>query len=414
MWVDTILFAARHHASHDDGAGAILGLLVIVVLFIVFAFRASTARYDLIQRNGLPYCPRCNRQVSLRREFCRACGYRFVTYGSSPSEPPEPSPAERAQGRSLRAWKQHLADEEARQGEEVRRRAAQEEAKRHTLAGLDIEIGDGPPPLPKARDSLMDRYRALSDLAQAAVIGLMIALPVVIVLVLAFNLSKADPPAPEPNPVLPAWTPTLPADATVYVTRRGTRYHKESCAQLVGIGMPLAFREAVRQFVPCRECWIDPVPAVVDPPAKPKADPEGVKPIAADVASPKADEETAPPPVVPGAPAAPAPVVAAPAGPAPPPRVVAVAPAPAPPPRVVVAAPPSGPPVRVPPVRAPRRDYRRTARVEYREDIPTPRAIETHFGSTPTGIPTYVGPRGGIYHYSPSGRKVYASSRRRR
>ena len=31
----------------------------------------------------------------------------------------------------------------------------------------------------------------------------------------------------------------------------------------------------------------------------------------------------------------------------------------------------------------------------------------TPYGTTATGIPTYVGPRGGVYHYSASGKKVY-------
>ncbi len=31
----------------------------------------------------------------------------------------------------------------------------------------------------------------------------------------------------------------------------------------------------------------------------------------------------------------------------------------------------------------------------------------TPYSTTATGIPTYVGPRGGVYHYSPSGKKVY-------
>ena len=42
---------------------------------------------------------------------------------------------------------------------------------------------------------------------------------------------------------------------------------------------------------------------------------------------------------------------------------------------------------------------------------------ETPSGTTATGIPTYVGPRGGVYHYSKSGNKVYkrrsGGSRRR-
>ncbi len=32
----------------------------------------------------------------------------------------------------------------------------------------------------------------------------------------------------------------------------------------------------------------------------------------------------------------------------------------------------------------------------------------TTFGTTATDIPTYVGPRGGVYHYSASGKKVYS------
>ena len=33
-------------------------------------------------------------------------------------------------------------------------------------------------------------------------------------------------------------------------------------------------------------------------------------------------------------------------------------------------------------------------------------------GTTATGIPTYVGPRGEVYHYSISGKKVYERRRR--
>jgi hypothetical protein len=33
-------------------------------------------------------------------------------------------------------------------------------------------------------------------------------------------------------------------------------------------------------------------------------------------------------------------------------------------------------------------------------------------GTTATGIPTYVGPRGEVYHYSMSGKKVYERRRR--
>jgi|SRR5271157_2597409 len=36
---------------------------------------------------------------------------------------------------------------------------------------------------------------------------------------------------------------------------------------------------------------------------------------------------------------------------------------------------------------------------------------DTPYGTTATGIPTYVGPRGGVYHYSKSGKKVYERRR---
>jgi len=35
----------------------------------------------------------------------------------------------------------------------------------------------------------------------------------------------------------------------------------------------------------------------------------------------------------------------------------------------------------------------------------------TPYGTTATGVPTYVGPRGGVYHYSKSGKKVYERRR---
>jgi len=48
------------------------------------------------------------------------------------------------------------------------------------------------------------------------------------------------------------------------------------------------------------------------------------------------------------------------------------------------------------------------------EEYPAPPSVanqapsgDTPSGTTATGIPTYVGPRGGVYHYSASGNKVY-------
>jgi hypothetical protein len=52
------------------------------------------------------------------------------------------------------------------------------------------------------------------------------------------------------------------------------------------------------------------------------------------------------------------------------------------------------------------------------EEHPSPPSVagrapsgDTASGTTATGIPTYVGPRGGVYHYSKSGKKVYERRR---
>ncbi len=45
-------------------------------------------------------------------------------------------------------------------------------------------------------------------------------------------------------------------------------------------------------------------------------------------------------------------------------------------------------------------------------DETTVRSPETSAGSTANGIPLHVGPRGGVYHYSTSGKKVYERKRR--
>jgi hypothetical protein len=50
---------------------------------------------------------------------------------------------------------------------------------------------------------------------------------------------------------------------------------------------------------------------------------------------------------------------------------------------------------------------------EPKREEPGPQApAESSYGTTATGIPTYVGPRGGVYHYSTSAKKVYERRRR--
>jgi hypothetical protein len=71
---------------------------------------------------------------------------------------------------------------------------------------------------------------------------------------------------------------------------------------------------------------------------------------------------------------------------------------------------PSLPPPPSPRAESATRTTEETGTVSSAPDQPKPR--EAPYGTTVTGIPTYVGPRGGVYHYSPSGRKVYERRRK--
>jgi hypothetical protein len=44
--------------------------------------------------------------------------------------------------------------------------------------------------------------------------------------------------------------------------------------------------------------------------------------------------------------------------------------------------------------------------------LPQRNSTSSSLGTTPTGIPLHMGPRGGIYHYSKSGKKVYERKRK--
>lgn len=52
---------------------ALIGLAVYICMLI------DESKLHVVFRDGLPFCPRCNRQVSLRRQVCRACGLDLRT-----------------------------------------------------------------------------------------------------------------------------------------------------------------------------------------------------------------------------------------------------------------------------------------------------------------------------------------------
>ena len=65
-----LLIAARN-------ADAEIGVFLIVVfggIILCVVMAAAETKISVVMKNGLPHRPFCGRQVSLRRNWCRACG----------------------------------------------------------------------------------------------------------------------------------------------------------------------------------------------------------------------------------------------------------------------------------------------------------------------------------------------------
>ena len=187
MWGDAVVFAAKH-GNQASGAEVLIGIVFIVIVAIIVMAEAS-ARYDLNVRNGLPYCPQCNRQVSYRRDYCRACGYRFKTYGPVETEP---GPAEITRQRSEAAWKHHLDEEALRKRREERQRRELESAERAALKARKKQERDKAYRAMGIEPGPLAWYWAQPDLVQALLLGLVIASPVVLILTLVFLFAKAS------------------------------------------------------------------------------------------------------------------------------------------------------------------------------------------------------------------------------
>ena len=89
---DSVLFAS-HSSEYATDSFILLPFLILFVVFIVVvaaALPSTKMTTNVNAKNGLPYCPRCNRQVSYRRDNCRACGFVFRTPVTTNSFRPEP------------------------------------------------------------------------------------------------------------------------------------------------------------------------------------------------------------------------------------------------------------------------------------------------------------------------------------
>jgi hypothetical protein len=196
-----MILAARGQAS---GAEIVIGLVIILVVALIAIVMGASAHYDVLIKNGLPYCPRCNRQVTYRRDHCRACGYKYKTYGGPPGDPA----AQQPNSRQLAERKRVAQLQEFERSKKERLAGAENAARRAERDKAYIAMGIQPGPWAwrtarrAARRAERDEayrargiepgpwawYQALPAVQQAIILGLAFGLPTGMILILIFHL----------------------------------------------------------------------------------------------------------------------------------------------------------------------------------------------------------------------------------
>lgn len=151
----------------------VLGLFIVLLAMAIVVSVRGEANYDVLTKNGAPYCPRCNRQVSSRRDYCRCCGYQFVTYGPSPEEARITRADEQRRQREVaekRSQRKRLAEDSRKAREEARKLRQIEWDKYYLRRG----IVPGP----------LAWYHVLPEWAQPILLGLAFGIPIAGLLVL--------------------------------------------------------------------------------------------------------------------------------------------------------------------------------------------------------------------------------------
>lgn len=173
MIASLVLLAKRSGSSPEE---IVFGLMLVLGALAIVAIVASIngeAHYDVRTRNGAPYCPRCNRQVSYRRDHCRCCGYQFVSYGPSAEEV-----------RIKHAEEQRRREDEAQEKLQKKRLAAESRKlreERRMLRQVEWDryfLRRGIEPGPLAW------YYVLPEWAQPILLGLALGIPIAGLLVL--------------------------------------------------------------------------------------------------------------------------------------------------------------------------------------------------------------------------------------
>jgi hypothetical protein len=184
MLSDVLIFAAKHQESPEL---ALFLLAVAIIIGVIAVIGSINKTKYAVWRNGLPYCPRCGIQVSLKasRTHCRSCGHNLTqpptTLTSAPTSAQQSRIVQVARIRLLEKERQRRArmerlrqleeDRQKRDAEGIALRAEQEKAYRDK----GIEPG------------AWAWFQVLPALTQAIIVGMAVAIPAGLILVLVFR-----------------------------------------------------------------------------------------------------------------------------------------------------------------------------------------------------------------------------------
>jgi len=153
-----------------DGIAALLAALGSILVLISYVIRATTSDLSVNTRGGVPYCRGCGKQVSYRRDNCRACGLSLYVAKQAPARDAAAIAALRdaellnkeAIRKNAERWR---LEQEGRVADRKAARASRLAARDTAYRSRGIEPGP------------WVWFKALPELAQAILLGVAFALP---------------------------------------------------------------------------------------------------------------------------------------------------------------------------------------------------------------------------------------------
>lgn len=176
----TMLLAKGGQASPTEQLICFIFLAVVVIIALI---TNGLKTYNVNVKGGLPYCKNCGRQVSYRRDYCRACGVKFVSYGMPSSQESDHDQEGYEQLIELGVQSRLKAEaEERRRDKESRRQQRKEKKEQRRESRNEWYSARGIEPGPFAW------FKVLPEIVRLIILGVLFALPFVVVL--CFLLSR--------------------------------------------------------------------------------------------------------------------------------------------------------------------------------------------------------------------------------